>query len=86
MPTSAAKFITFKPMHTDPESNRLVQKVQKSKSVFRKIYHNICHARAKCKQKEMKIQRRGWSFSSTVRQFSGFVKIMPVDKAIKEFA
>ena len=25
------------PMHTDPESNRLVQKVQKSKSLYRKI-------------------------------------------------
>ena len=27
----------FLPPHTDPESNRLVQKVQKSKSLYRKI-------------------------------------------------
>ena len=27
----------FNSLHTDPESNRLVQKVQKSKSLYRKI-------------------------------------------------
>ena len=38
----------------------------------------------------MKIQRRGWYFSSRIapedRRFSGFVKIIPVIKAIAEFA
>ena len=43
--------------------------------------HRICHARARAKCKQKKIQRRGWSFSSRIapedRRFWGFVKIIP---------